>query len=144
MARASAWTLAAAASAAIGLTALAGCAETTENANSAGSQGAARTAPRCFRAADARNFRSVNATTVNLRVGRRDFYRIDLLGPCPDLNFSMRMGLQTSAGSQVCTGSGIGTSIVVPGTRGPTRCPVRQITALTPEEVAALQPRHRP
>ena len=102
------------------------------------------TAPRCFRASDARNFRSVDATTVNLRVGRRDFYRIDLLGPCPDLNFSMRMGLRTTGGSQVCTGPGLGTSIVVPGPRGATRCPIRQITALTAEEVAALQPRHRP
>src|SRR5690349_13480114 len=110
MARASTWVLAAAT--AIGLAAIAGCTETTEDANSASSQAAARTAPRCFRAADARNFRSVNATTVNVRVGRRDFYRIDLLGPCPDLNFSSRMGLQTSAGSQVCTGSGLGTSIV--------------------------------
>lgn len=143
MARASAWL---AAAAAVGLAAIAGCAETagTSDPNSAGSQGAARTAPRCFRAADARNFRSVNATTVNLRVGRRDFYRIDLLGPCPDLNFSMRMGLRTSAGSQVCTGSGIGTSIIVPGSRGPTRCAIRQITALSPEEVAALPPRQRP
>lgn len=140
MARASTWVLAAAA---IGLAALAGCAETGDP-ESSGAQAAARTAPRCFRAGDARNFRSVNATTVNLRVGRRDFYRIDLLGPCPDLNFSMRMGLQTTGGSQVCTGSGLGTSIVVPGSRGATRCAVRQITALTPEEVAALQPRHRP
>jgi hypothetical protein len=141
MARASAWTLTAAA---IGLAALVGCAETSTDPNSAGSQGAARAAPRCFRAADARSFRSVNSTTVNIRVGRRDFYRLDLLGPCPDLNFSMKLGLQTRGSSQVCVGSGLGTNIVVRGSRGPTTCPVRQITALTPEEVAALQPRHRP
>src|SRR6478735_3031603 len=133
MARASAWAFAAAA---IGLAALAGCAE-TGNPESSGSEAAARTAPRCFNASAARNFRSVNATTVHLRVGRRDFYRIDLLGPCPDINFSMRLGLRTSGSAQVCTGSGLGTSIVVPGSRGPTRCPIRQITALTAEEVAA-------
>ena len=140
MASTSSW---AAAIAAIGLAALAGCAE-TEDPNSAGSQGAARQAPRCFHVSNARNFRSVNSTTVHLRVGRNDFYRIDLLGPCPDIDFSMRLGLDTRGSSQVCTGSGLGTSIVVRGSRGPTRCPVRQITALTPEEVAALPPRHRP
>lgn len=140
MARASAW---AAVTAAIGLAMIAGCAETTDP-NSAGSEGVARTAPRCFLASNARSFRSVNATTVHLRVGRNDFYRLDLIGPCPDIDFSLRLGLQTRGSSQVCTGSGLGTSIVVRGSRGPTRCQVRQITALTPEEVAALPPRHRP
>ena len=138
MARASVW-----AAAAIGLAALAGCAG-TEDPNSAGSEGAARPAPRCFLASNARNFRSVNSTTVHLRVGRRDFYRLDLLGPCPDIDFSLRLGLQTRGSSQICVGSGLGTNIIVRGSRGPTRCAVRQITALTPEEVAALQPRHRP
>lgn len=141
MARAS--VLATAASAAIGLAAIGGCAP-TDDPNSAGSQGEARVAPRCFLASNARSFRSVNSTTVHLRVGRRDFYRLDLLGPCPDLDFSLRLGLQTRGSSQVCTGSGLGTNIVVRGARGPTRCQIRQITALTPEEVAAMQPRHRP
>jgi hypothetical protein len=131
------------AAAAIGLGALVGCSETADP-NSAGSQGAAREAPRCFFAGNARNFRSVNSTTVNLRVGRRDFYRIDLLGPCPDIDFSLKLGLQTRGSSQICTGSGLGTNIIVRGSRGPTRCPIRQITALTPDEVAALQPRDRP
>ena len=45
--------------------ALVGCAE-SGNPESSGSQAAERTAPRCFRASDARNFRSVDATTVNL------------------------------------------------------------------------------
>lgn len=137
MARASAW-----AAAAIGFAALAGCAP-SESPDS-GSQVATRPAPRCFLASNARNFRSVNSTTVHLRVGRRDFYRIDLLGPCPDLDFSLRLGLQTRGTSQVCVGSGLGTSIIVRGSRGPTRCSIRQITALTPEEVNALSPRDRP
>jgi hypothetical protein len=140
MASASAWAMAAAA---LGLATIAGCA-TTSDPDNPGSRGVAREAPRCFHASNARNFRSVNSTTVHLRVGRNDFYRLDLIGPCPDLDFSLRMGLETRGSSQICTGAGLGTSIVVRGTRGPTRCAVRQITALTPEEVAALQPRHRP
>ena len=142
MARASALGLAAAAAA--GLAALAACAE-TGGTESSGSQATARTAPRCFHANNARNFRSVNATTVHLRVGSRDFYRLDLIGPCPNLDFSLRLGLQTRGGSQVCTGSGLGTNIIVRGpSGGAQRCAIRQITALTPEEVAALSPRDRP
>lgn len=140
MGKASAWALAAAAAA---LAALGACAETGD-AESSGSQAAARTAPRCFHASNARNFRSVNATTVHLRVGRRDFYRIDLLGPCPNLDFSLRLGLETRGSSQVCTGSGLGTNIIVRGPGGPQRCAIRQITALTPEEVAAMPSRDRP
>lgn len=140
MARASVW---AAAAAAVTFAAIAGCAETSDP-NSAGSQGAARTAPRCFHASNARNFRSVNSTTVHVRVGRQDFYRLDLLGPCPDLDFSLRMGLQTRGSSQICSGSALGTNIVVRGARGPVRCPVRMVTALTPEQVAALPARERP
>ena len=134
---------AAAAAAAITLTAIAGCAETSDP-ESAGSQGAARTAPRCFSASNARNFRQVDSRTVHLRVGRRDFYRIDLLGPCPNLDFSLRVGFQTSGSSLVCTGTAVGNSLVVRGARGPERCPIRSITAMTPEEVAALPARHRP
>lgn len=141
MARTSVW--AAAAAAAATLAAISGCAETADP-ESSGSPAAARMPPRCFHVSNARNFRSVNATTVHLRVGRRDFYRIDLLGPCPDIDFSLRLGLQTRGSSQICTGSGLGTSIVVRGSRGPQRCSIRQITALTPEEVAALAPRNRP
>lgn len=140
MARTSVW---AAIATAATLAAIAGCAETADP-ESSGSQAAARTPPRCFHVSNARNFRSVNATTVHLRVGRRDFYRLDLLGPCPDLDFSLRLGLQTRGGSQICTGSGLGTSIVVRGARGPQRCSIRQITALTPEEVAAMSARDRP
>ncbi len=141
MARISAW--AAAAGAAASFAALAGCAEIA-GPDSSGSQAAQRAAPRCFHASNARNFRSVNSTTVNLRVGRRDFYRIDLLGPCPDIDFSLRLGLQTRGSSQICTGTGLGTDIIVRGSRGPQRCAIRRITALTPEEVAALSPRDRP
>jgi hypothetical protein len=127
----------------LSLAALAGCAETGDP-ESSGSQATARPAPRCFHASNARNFRSVNSTTVHLRVGRRDFYRLDLLGPCPNLDFSLALGLQTRGSSQICTGSGLGTSIVTRSASGPQRCSVRQITALTPEEVAALSARDRP
>ena len=138
MAKAWAW-----ATAAVGLVILtAGCAGTdSDDPNSA--QAAERPAPRCFSARNARNFRVVDSRTVNLRVGRH-VYRLDLFGPCPDINWSASLGLRTTGSSSVCTGRGLGTSIVVRGSTGPQRCAIQQITALTAAEVQALEPRHRP
>lgn len=119
---------------------MAGCAGTDH-----GNPSAARQPRQCFWARDVRNFRAVNSTTVNIRAGR-DVYRLDLMGSCPNINWNERMGLVTTGSSTICVGSGLGTSVVTrrTGGRGQERCPVRQITALTPEEVAALPPRERP
>ncbi|TCM20434.1 hypothetical protein EDF56_10295 [Novosphingobium sp. PhB165] len=110
-----------------------------------GNTSASREPRRCFWPSDVRNFRAVNATTVNIRAGR-DVYRLDLLGSCPNINWNERMGLMTTGSSTICVGSGLGTSVVTRGTagRGQQRCPVQTITALTPEEVAALPGRERP
>lgn len=129
---------------AIGLIILtAGCAGTdSDDPNSA--QAAERPAPRCFSARNARNFRVVDSRTVNLRVGRH-VYRLDLFGACPDVSWTNSLALVTSGGSSnVCTGRGLGTSIVVRGSTGPQRCAIQSITALTTQEVQALEPRFRP
>ncbi|WP_395396414.1 DUF6491 family protein [Novosphingobium sp. BL-8A] len=106
---------------------------------------AVRQPRQCFWANDVRNFRAVNSTTVNVRAGR-DVYRLDLMGICPDINWSERLGLVTTGTSSICSGAGLGTSIVTrrSGGRGQQRCPVRAITVLTPEEVAAMPSRERP
>lgn len=99
---------------------------------------------RCFAARDVRNFTAVNSSTVNIRVGR-DVYRVDVMGACPDINWTNRMALVTTGNSLICVGSGLGTSIVTRGSSGrPQRCPVTSITALTPEQIQALPGRHRP
>jgi hypothetical protein len=130
------------AAASIGLATLAGCTP-SESPDSSGTQAAARPAPRCFSARDARSFRTVNSTTVNVRVGR-DVYRLDLIGVCPDFAWTNRLGLVTRGSSRICTGPALGASIVARGTSGTQRCAIRQVTALTPEEVAALSARERP
>jgi hypothetical protein len=84
----------------------------------------------------------VNSRTAHVRVGR-DIYRLDLMGPCQNFSTTSRMRL-TSASSTVCTGPALGTSIVGRGISGPQTCSVQRITALTPEEVAALPARDRP
>ncbi|WP_114952648.1 DUF6491 family protein [Sphingosinicella terrae] len=109
-----------------------------------GAQGASRQAPRCFSTRSVRNFRSADPTTVHLRVGP-DVYRLDLMGACPDVDLTSRVRLATTGSAMVCTGSALGTSIVTRGPTGrPQRCQVRLVSALTPEEVAALPARVRP
>ena len=129
------------ASVAAALAMLAGCTP-TDDPDSAGTQ-ASRPAPRCFSARDARSFRVVNSTTVNVRVGR-DVYRLALLGVCPDFAWSQRLAIVTRGTSRICTGPALGTSIVARGTSGTQRCEIRTVTALTPEEVQALPARDRP
>lgn len=124
----------------ITLSTLSACAGTDS-----GNASAPRQPRQCFWANDVRNFRVVDSTTVNIRAGR-DIYRLDLLGSCPGMNWNNRLGLVTTGGSTICAGSGLGTTIVTRGSagRGQQRCPVRSITVLTPEQVAALPARERP
>lgn len=135
MARASVW-----AAAAIALVAMTGCVGTDSRNPSA-----TREPRRCFWPRNVDNFRVVNSSTVNIRVGR-DVYRLDLFGSCPDLDWSGRMGLVTTGSSTICVGSGLGTSIVTRGIggRGLQRCQVQSITALSREEIEALPGRERP
>jgi len=128
------------AAASFGLVALGGCAP-VENPDS--TEAATRAAPRCFSARDARSFRSVNTTTVNVRVGR-DVYRLALLGVCPNFVWTQRLALVTRGTSRICTGPALGASIVARGPSGTQRCAIQTVTALTPEEVEALPARERP
>ena len=86
---------------------------------------------------------SIRHPLVNLRVGRH-VYRLDLFGACPDVSWTNSLALVTTGSSSVCTGRGLGTSIMVRGSTGPQRCAIQSITALTTAEVQALEPRFRP
>ena len=129
------------AAATVSLLALAGCAGA--DTGDAGSPGATRVAPRCFSTGRISNFRVADPNLVHIRVGR-DVYRLDMLGPCRDLNWTGRMRLVTSGSSTVCTGPGLGTSIVSRTSTGRQRCQVQRITGLSAEEVAALPAGQRP
>ena len=133
MARAAVW-----AAATIVLLGIAGCASTDSSTSAASHE-----PRRCFWARDVRNFAPVNSSTINIRVGR-DTFRVDTFGSCRDLDWTNRMALVTTGGSSICVGSGIGASIVTRGPSGRQRCAIQSVTALSPEEVAALPARQRP
>lgn len=127
----------------IALLAVTGCAGADPGNFDPNNPSASRQPRQCFWARDARNFAAVNSSTVNVRVGR-DIYRIDTFGICRDLNWTNRMALVTRGSSMICVGSGLGTSIVTRGPGGRQNCQVQSITALTPEQISALPPGHRP
>lgn len=96
----------------------------------------------CFFTNSVNSFTAVDEETVNVRVGVKDIYRLDLMGRCPDIDWNQSIALVSRGGSSIC--SGLDATIITKGPIGPQRCPVRMVTKLTPEEVAALKPKAKP
>jgi hypothetical protein len=99
----------------------------------------------CFAARDVSSFAFVNESTVNIRVGVSDYYRLDLLSPCTGATFALGVGLRTTGATNfVC--DALDAELIVPNSTGigPQRCPVNAIHKLTAGEVAALGPKVKP
>lgn len=91
---------------------------------------------KCFWANNVQSFAAQGDDVVNLRVGMRDYYRLELMGPCPDVDWATRIALDSRGSSSICTG--LDATIIAPSPTGPQRCPVRTVRKLTAEEVKAL------
>jgi hypothetical protein len=99
----------------------------------------------CFWSRNVTSFASPDDHTVYIRVNVRDVYRLDLMISCPDVDWNQRVALVSNrgAGGSIC--SPLDAEIVSHATGiGRQRCPVKAITKLTPEEVAALPKRAKP
>lgn len=132
MSRTAAWATASA------LLLVAGCASTDPEQPRAANAG-----NQCFFAGNVSGVASVDPRTVNVRVGG-DVYRLDLMSSCRNVNWSNRTTLVSRSGPSICTGSGLGTTLVTRGISGQQRCQVQTVTLLTPEQVQALRPSDRP
>ncbi|HEY8618189.1 DUF6491 family protein [Phenylobacterium sp.] len=125
---------------ALGAMTLAGC---TAGARMSAEGAPQRTGGRqCFWASSVNGFRAVDDRTVNLRVGVRDIYQLDLIGPCPEVDWASQIGIQSRGGNSICTG--LDAVLIAPTSIGPQRCHVRTVRRLTPPEVAALPDAARP
>ena len=105
----------------------------------------ARHADQCFWARNVNSFAAPDDHTVYIRVGVRDVYRLDLMISCPDVDWNQRVALESShgAGGSIC--NALDAEIVSHATGlGRQRCPVKTLTKLTPEQVAALPKRAQP
>lgn len=96
----------------------------------------------CFSASSVSGFSAVDDRTVNLRVGVKDVYQLELFSPCGDIDWSNRIAIQARNGSWIC--SGMDATVIAPSALGPQRCLVRNVRKLSPEEVAALPGKAKP
>jgi len=103
---------------------------------------AAKAHQQCFYARNVDNFTPVDERTVNIRVGVKDVYQLDLFAPCNDLKWNETIAIRSRGSSWIC--SGLDVELISPTPIGPQRCPVRSLRKLTPEEVAALPAKQRP
>ena len=100
-------------------------------------------APRaCFFNRDIRGFAAPDDKTLYLRVRSTEVFRLDMMGRCPDLDWENRIAIDSRGSSSIC--DAMDATVLVRGPIGVDRCPVRAITRLTPEEVAALPRKARP
>ena len=108
-----------------------------------GQAAAARSPKTCFSARDVSNFAVVDERTLNIRVGVRDVYQLDLTGVCPDIGSQNKIAIRSRGSSFIC--SPLDATIVAEGPFGRLqRCEVRGLRKLTPEDVARLPSRARP
>jgi len=96
----------------------------------------------CFWANQVNSFAAVDENTVNLRVGVRDVYQLEMLGPCHDIDWSNAIGIRSRGSSYIC--SGLDVELIAQSTIGDGRCQVKTMRKLTPTEIAALPKRGKP
>jgi hypothetical protein len=97
----------------------------------------------CFLVRNINSFIAPNDRTVYVRVGVKDFYRLDLMHDCVGITFGNSLALESSPGrSWIC--SPLEATVINHKTGMNQRCPVSAIHKLTREEAAALPKRDRP
>jgi hypothetical protein len=108
-----------------------------------GAAAAAKSDDTCFYRRNINGFSVPNDHTVYIRVGGRDVVRLDLMNECPGLTFRQSFGLEDRpANAWIC--SPLDATVVFRETGIRSRCPVRAIHKLTPDEIQALPKRDRP
>lgn len=96
----------------------------------------------CFWNRQVSSFASNDNRIVNLRVGVNDYYQMEMLGRCQDVDWANSIALVSRGSSYICTG--LDAEVVTPTAIGPQRCAVKTIRKLSPEEVKALPKHARP
>ncbi|MBC6980124.1 DUF6491 family protein [Caulobacter sp. 17J80-11] len=92
----------------------------------------------CFHTDQVRNFSADGEDKVYVRTGAKDVFELQMLGRCPNVDWSQRLGLRARGGSFVC--EGIDLDLIVPQQgMGPDVCPVRAMRKLTEDEIKALK-----
>jgi len=110
----------------------------------AGPQPAARATGtrQCFNASSVNSFHAINDDSVIVTVGANRYYQLDIIGTCPEIDWSLSVALRSTSGSSwVC--EGLDAEFLVPSPSGAQRCPVVGVHPITPEAAKAAMARHR-
>jgi hypothetical protein len=92
----------------------------------------------CFLPRQVSGYHPLDDDTVDVEIGSRIVYRLELFGTCPDVDWSHRIGIRATHGaSWVCQDHQA--ELLVPGPMGVDRCQVTSVRRLSDEEVAALR-----
>ena len=119
---------------ALGAAALASCA-----AQPAGAPAAAQSSGRqCFLASQVNSFTPAKAGFVDIRVGANRYFQLELGGGCPDVNWSLQVGIRSvGGGSWICESYDV--ELVVPDPAISGRCPISKVTAISKAQYLADQ-----
>lgn len=96
----------------------------------------------CFYASNIRGFSPVDDRVVNIEVGANDYYQMQLMGACPNIDFANGIAIRSRNSNFIC--SGIDADIIYQGPAGPQTCQISAIRRMSPAEVKALPRRDRP
>ena len=95
----------------------------------------------CFLASQVNGFSPVSDSVVDVQVGANRFYRLSLMGACPNAVWTHRVALRTTTGSSwIC--QGLDAEIIVPDPMAPERCLVSGIQPITKDDWIAARRRH--
>ena len=92
----------------------------------------------CFTASQVNDFHAIDRDTVLVTIGSNRTYMLDILGTCPEIDWSFRVGIRSTGGSNwICQGQDA--ELIVPSPSGVQRCPVLGVRPLTPDEARAAR-----
>lgn len=94
----------------------------------------------CFNADTVSGFSAYDDDRVYVRVSRKKVYELEVMGPCPNVDWTQSLGLESRTGF-VCTGMDVDLIVPQDGMGPPLRCAVRTVRRLSEAEIEALKDR---
>ena len=119
----------------IGVATLSACAQQAASAPAS----VASSGRECFNARNISSFKAQGDNVVDIQVGVRRYYRMQLAGVCPYVNWTRSLAVVTRSGSSwICEGFDAEVVVPDPGL-GPQRCLVSSVRRLSDAEARALK-----
>ena len=100
---------------------------------------------RCFFAGEGWNWRAPDGNTIFIRTYSNRYYRLDLAGECPELTRpDVHLITQFHGSDMLCAAVDWDLKVAEAFRGIPVPCIVKKMTALSPDQAAAIPPKYRP